>query len=293
MIVITAASGRYGRLVIDALLRRGVRANEIVAAARDPENLTDLAAKGVQVRLADYDRSETLVPAFIGADRLLLIPSPVYGQRFVQMARAIGAAVEAKVGLIAYAGFINSDTSTLRLGDEHKQTEAAIRATGIPSVMLRNGAYVEVYAGDLGDLGGVLQSGVMVGSAGDGRISGASRADFAEAAAAVLTSGNRAGKVYELAGTAFTMRDLTATVSRLTGKPVAYQNIPEDQYAKALAGYGVPQAMAEVIADTSAAAERGDWYSESNDLPRLIGRPSTPFAEVVKETLERNGLLPA
>jgi len=293
MIVINAATGRYGRLVIDALLRRGVPAHNIVAAARDPENLAGLTAKDVQIRLADYDRPDTLVPAFTGADELLLIPSPVYGQRFPQMARAIRAAVEAKVGLIAYASFINSDTSTLRLGDEHKQTEAAIRATGISSVMLRNGAYIEMYAGDLGDLGGVLQSGVMVGSAGDGKISGVSRADLAEAAAVVLTSENQAGKVYELAGPAFTMSDLAATVGRLTGTPVAYQNIPADQYAQALAGYGMPQAMAEVVADTSAAAERGDWYSGSNDLSQLIGRPSTPFVEVVKKTLQRNGLLPA
>lgn len=292
MIVVTAASGRYGQLVIDALIRRGVSPHEIVAAARDPQNLRELAAKGVQIRHADYDRLETLVSAFTGADKLLLVPSPVYGQRFVQMARAIRAAVETKVSLIAYAGFINSDTSTLRLGDEHKQTEAAIRATGIPSVMLRNGAYIEVYAGDLGDLGEVLQSGVLIGSAGDGKISGASRADFAEAAAAVLTSANQPGKVYELAGTAFTMSDLAATVARLTGKSVLYQNIAEDQYAKALAGYGVPQVMAEVIADTSAAAERGDWYSGSTDLPRLLGRPSTSFDEVVRQTLGRNGLLP-
>lgn len=292
MIVVTAASGRYGRLVIDALLRRGVPPHEIVAAARDPQDLPELAAKGVQIRRADYDQPETLVSAFAGADRLLLVPSPVYGQRFVQMARAVRAAVETKVSLIAYAGFINSDTSTLRLGDEHKQTEAAIRATGIPSVMLRNGAYIEVYAGDLGDLGGVLQSGVLIGSAGDGKISGASRADFAAAAAAVLTSENQAGKVYELAGTAFTMSDLAATVARLTGKTVRYQNLAEEQYATALAGYGVPQVMAEVIADTSAAAERGDWYSESDHLRRLLGRPSSPFAEVVRQTLGRNGLLP-
>lgn len=293
MIVVTAATGRYGRLVIDSLLRRGVPPQEIVATARDPQSLREIAEKGVQTRLADYDRPETLPAAFAGADKLLLVPSAVYGQRFPQMASAIRAAVEAKVGLIAYAGFINSDTSTLRLGDEHKQTEAAIRATGVPSVMLRNGAYIEVYAGDLGDLGGALQSGVMVGAAGNGRISGASRADFAEAAAVVLASENQAGKVYELAGTAFTMSELAATVAGLTSRSVIYQNIPEDQYAKALAGYGIPQVTAEVIADTSAATERGDWFSASSDLPQLIGRPSTAIADVVRESLQRNGLLPA
>src|SRR5262245_13178038 len=141
MLIITAATGRYGRLVIDSLLRRGIAATDIVAAVRDPARATDLAAKGVQVRLADYDQPETLGPAFSGADRLLLVPSADFGQRFSQMERAVKAAVEAGVGQIIYASFINTDASTLRLGAEHKQTEAVIRASGVPYVMLRNGAY--------------------------------------------------------------------------------------------------------------------------------------------------------
>jgi NAD(P)H dehydrogenase (quinone) len=190
MITVTAAIGHYGRLVIEELLKRGVPADDLVAAVRTPHKAADLADRGVQVREADYDRPETLVPAFTGADKLLLIPSGVYGQRYPQMQRAVKAAAEAGVGLLAYPGFINSDTSTLRLGEEHKQTEALLRASGLPFVLLRNGAYTEMYTDTLGP---ALQYGAILGSAGDGKVSAATRADLAEAAAVVLTSdGTRA-----------------------------------------------------------------------------------------------------
>jgi NAD(P)H dehydrogenase (quinone) len=209
-ITVTAATGHYGRLVIEELLKRGVPAQEIVAAVRTPHKAADLAGRGVQVREADYDQPETLVPAFAGADKLLLIPSAVLGQRYPHMQRAVKAAAEAKVGLIAYAGFVNSDTSTLRLGEEHKQTEALLRASGLPFVLLRNGAYTEMYTDTLGP---ALQYGAILGSAGDGKVSG---------------DGHQ-GKVYELGGTAFTMAELAAEVSRQTGNHIVYQDMPVEQ----------------------------------------------------------------
>jgi NAD(P)H dehydrogenase (quinone) len=282
-ITVTAATGHYGRLVIEELLKRGVPAGDIVAAVRTPQKTADLADRGVQVREADYDRPETLVPAFAGADKLLLIPSAVYGRRYPQMQRAVKAAAEAKVGLIAYPGFVNSDTSTLRLGEEHKQTEALLRASGLPFVLLRNGAYTEMYTDTLGQ---ALEYGAILGSAGDGKVSGATRADLAEAAAVVLTSDGHQGKVYELGGSAFTMAELAAEVSRQTGKHVVYQDLPVEQYAKALAAAGVPEAFAGLLADTSLAIAHGDWYSDSTDLHRLIGRSSTPLAEAVAVALK-------
>jgi NAD(P)H dehydrogenase (quinone) len=283
MITITAATGHYGRLVIDQLLKRGVPAHDLVAAVRTPQNAADLAGRGVQVRDADYDRPQTLVPAFSGTDKLLLIPSTVYGQRYPQMQRAVTAAAEAKVGLLVYAGFVNSDTSTLRLGEEHKQTEALLRASGLPFVLLRNGAYTEMYTDTLGP---ALAYGVILGSAGDGKVSGATRADLAEAAAVVLTGDGHQGKVYELAGTAFTMAELAAEVSKQTGNHIVYQDLPVEQYAEALAAAGVPEALADLVADTSLAIAHGDWYSYSTDLHQLIGRPSTPLAEAVAVALK-------
>jgi len=283
MIIVTAATGRYGRLVIDELLRRGVPAGDVVAAVRSPNKAADLAERGVQVREADYDRPETLVPAFAGADKLLLIPSEVYGQRYPQMERAVNAAVEAGVGLVVYASFVNSDTSTLRLGKEHKQTEALIRASGLPFVMLRNGAYTEMYTDTLGQ---ALQYGAILGSAGDGKVSGATRADLAEAAAVVLTGDGHKGRVYELGGTAFTMAELAAELSKQTGKHIVYQDMPVEQYAKTLAAAGLPESFAGLLADTSLAIAHGDWYSDSTDLHQLIGRSSTPLAQAVAVALK-------
>jgi NAD(P)H dehydrogenase (quinone) len=283
MITVTAATGHYGRLVVEELLKRGVPAAGIVAAVRDPHKAAGLAERGVQVREADYDRPETLVPAFTGADKLLLIPSAVYGQRYPQMRRAITAAAEAGVGLIAYASFLNTGTSTLRLGQEHKQAEAAVRASGLPFVLLRNGAYTEMYTETLGP---ALQYGAILGSAGDGKVSGATRADLAAAAAVVLAGDGHHGKAYELGGTAFTMADLAAEVSRQTGRHIVYQDMPADAYAKALADAGVPESFAGLLADTSLAIAHGDWYTDRTDLHQLIGRPSTPLADAVAEALK-------
>jgi NAD(P)H dehydrogenase (quinone) len=283
MITVTAATGHYGRLVIEELLKRGVPADDIVAAVRTSHKAADLAELGVQVREADYDRPETLVPAFAGADKLLLIPSGVYGQRYPQMQRAVKAAAEAKVGLIVYPGFVNSDTSTLRLGEEHKQTEALIRARGLPFVLLRNGADTEMYTDTLGP---ALAYGAIFGSAGDGKVSGATRADLAEAAAVVLTGDGQKGKAYELAGTAFTMAELAAEVSNQTGRHIVYQDLPVEQYAKTLTAAGLPEALAGLLADTSLAIAHGDWYSDSTDLHQLIGRPPTPMAEAVAVALK-------
>jgi len=283
MITVTAATGHYGGLVVEELVRRGVPASDIVAAVRDPDKAASLAGRGVQVREADYDRPDTLVPAFTGAGKLLLIPSAVFGQRFPQMQRAVTAAAEAGVGLIAYASFVNTGTSTLRLGQEHKQAEAAIRASGMPFVLLRNGAYTEMYTETLGP---ALQYGAILGSAGDGKVSGATRADLAAAAAVVLAGDGHPGKVYELGGTAFTMAGLAAEVSRQTGRHIVYQDMPVDAYAKALAAAGIPESFAGLLADTSLAIARGDWYTDRTDLQQLTGRPSTPLADAVAAALK-------
>jgi NAD(P)H dehydrogenase (quinone) len=283
MITVTAATGRYGRLVVGELLKRGVPAAGIVAAVRDPQKAGGLAKQGVQVREADYDRPETLVPALTGASKLLLIPSAVFGQRYPQMQHAVNAAAAAGVGRIAYVSFVNTGTSTLRLGEEHKQAETAIRASGLPFVLLRNGAYTEMYTETLGP---ALEHGAILGSAGDGKVSGATRADLAEAAAAVLAGDGHAGRVYELGGTAFTMADLAAEVSRQTGKHIVYQDMPVDDYAKALTATGIPESFAGLLADTSLAIAHGDWYTDSTDLQQLIGRPSTPLTEVVAAALK-------
>jgi len=284
MIVVTAATGHLGRLVIDQLLQK-VPASQVIAAVRSPEKARDLAARGVQVREADYNQPATLEAAFQGAEKLLLISSSEVGQRVRQHQAAVDAAKKAGVRLIAYTSVLHADTSGISLAPEHLQTEAAIRASGLPFVLLRNGWYIENYTGNLAP---ALQHGALMGAARNGRIAAATRADFAAAAVAVLTTPGHEGKVYELAGDQpFTMAELAAEVSRQAGKPVTYKDLPADQYIGALEGVGLPAPVARMLASADQGIARGELDDQSGDLRRLIGRPTTPLAQAVAASLKR------
>ncbi len=211
MIVIMGASGQLGRLVIEALLKK-LPADEIIATVRNPEKVADLAARGVQVRQADYDQPASLAAAVKGADKLLLISASEVGRRVPQHRAVIDAAKAAGVGLLAYTSILHADTSPLPLAVEHKETENLIRASGLPAVILRNGWYTENY---VAGIPAALQYGVLLGSAGQGRIASAARADYAEAAAAVLTQESQAGRIYELAGDeSYTLGELADEIAR-------------------------------------------------------------------------------
>lgn len=283
MYAITGATGQLGRLVVDALLAT-VPAQEIVAAIRTPGKASELAAKGVQVREADYGRPETLAAALAGIDKLLLISSSEVGRRVAQHRAVIEAAKAAGVGLIAYTSVLHADTSALGLAEEHRQTETLIRASGIPSVILRNGWYTENY---MGRIPAALAQHALLGAAGRGRIASAARADYAAAAASVLTSGDDlGGRTFELAGDgAYTLADLAAEISRQSDRPVAYMDLPEADYRTALAGAGLPAEIAALIADGDARAADGALFDEGGQLGALIGRPTTPMAASVAQAL--------
>lgn len=287
MLVVTGASGRYGRLVIEFLLARGRSADTIVAAVRNPGDVADLKKRGVRIREVDFDRPDTLVPAFAGASTLLLIPTSTLGRRHSQMADAIAAAGKSKVGRIAYAGFVNGDRSTLVLGQEHKQTEALIRRSDSRYILLRNGPYIEPFAGELGNVPTALATGELIGSAGEGKLSGASRDDLAEAAAIALSFDHPGDIVYELGGTAFTMAEVAQAISTLAKTPLVYKSIPVDQYCDYLVKAGFPEPIAEIAADATFASQRGDWHTQSTDLVRLLGRQSTPLVDVVERTMAK------
>ena len=278
-IAVTGATGQLGRLVVAALLERGVPAENVVAAVRNPAKATELASRGVQVRHADYAQPETLARALRGADRLLLV-SGTPGDRVAEHANVIEAAKQADVQLIAYTGILNAGTTTMLLAADHKATEQLIEDSGIPYAFLRNGWYTENY---LMELEATLEHG-FAGASGNGRFTPAARADFAEAAAAVLTDHAGATDVaYELGGDqVVTMADMAALLAEAAGRPVAYTDLPVEQYAGVLTGAGLPEPVAQVLADASAAIGRGELLTDSGDLQRLIGRPSTP----VKETFE-------
>lgn len=282
MIVVTGATGKLGRHVIAGLTQK-VDAAGIVAAVRTPAKAAELAAAGVKVRPANYGDPGSLETAFAGATKVLLISSSEIGQRVPQHEAVIAAAKRAGVELLAYTSILRAETSGLALAAEHKATEAAIRKSGLPYVFLRNGWYLENYTENLAS---ALQHRVILGSAGNGRIAAAARADYAAAAVAVLTEAGHAGKAYELAGDkAFTKAELAATVTRLSGKPVKYQDLSVEQYASALAGFGLPPPIANILADSDAGVARGELDDSGGQLRALIGRPTTSLEDAVAAAL--------
>ena len=279
---ITGATGHLGRLVVEKLKEK-VSSENIVALVRSPQKAADL---GVEAREFDYSRPEGLTDALKGIDNLLLISGNEVGQRAVQHKNVIEAAKKAGVKWIVYTSLLHADTSTLSLAGEHLLTEKAIKDSGIAYTLLRNGWYTENYTGSVQ---GSLAGGAFVGSAGDGRISSAPRADYAEAAVAVLTGGSHEGKTYELSGDdSYTLSDMAAEISRQSGRNIPYKNLAENEYAEVLKGFGVPEAYAYGIAGWDISASKGDLYDDSHQLSKLTGRKTTPLASVVKEALKGN-----
>ncbi len=251
-----------------------------MALVRSPEKAGDL---GVEARAFDYSRADQLAPALAGVDTLMLVSSSEIGQRAVQHRNVIEAAKQAGVGHIVYTSVLHADTSPLDLAAEHRETEAALAEAGIPTTILRNGWYSENYAGSVK---GALMSGALLGSAGEGRVSSAARADYAEAAAVVLTSDGHEGKTYELAGdVAWTLPNLAAEISHQTGRDIPYKDLPEADYAAVLKGAGVPEGFAGAIAGWDVAASKDALFDDGHQLSALIGRPTTPLAQTVKLVL--------
>nr|WP_306628894.1 SDR family oxidoreductase [Arthrobacter ulcerisalmonis] len=279
-IVVTGATGQLGRHVIEALLERGVPAGDIVAAGRSTGKLADFAGRGVQVRPMDYSDDGSVAAALKGARRVLLISGSEVGRRVEQHRTVIDAAKAEGVELLAYTSIANADTTGMKLAEEHKATEALLRGSGVPFVLLRNGWYLENYTEQLP---GTLAQGALAGSAGEGKVSGAARADYAHAAAAVLVAAGQAGKVYELGGDRpFSMAELASEISAAAGKTITYNNLPAEDYAGLLAGVGVPEAFAEILADSDLGIARGDLLVSTGDLRRLIGRPTTSLGQAVR-----------
>lgn len=276
IIAVTGATGQLGRLVIEQLKTRVTASQAVAALARDPAKAADL---GVEVRAADYDRPETLGAALAGVDVLLLISSSEVGKRVPQHRNVIEAAKAAGVERIVYTSVLRADSSPLALSQDHLATEIMLEESGLSHTLLRNGWYLENYAGAIA---GALHTGAFVGAAGDGRISAAARADYAEAAAIALTDNAHAGKVYELAGDdSFSLAQLAAEVSRQTGRTLPYNDLPEGDYAKILEGLGLPAPVAAIIAQSDAGASRGGLFDDGRQLSALIGHPTTTLSAFV------------
>lgn len=279
MLAVTGATGKLGQLVVAALLQQ-LPPGKIAALVRAPAMASDLAAKGVIVREANYDRPETLGPALAGVAKLLLISGSEIGRRVSQHKAVIDAAKAAGVKLIAYTSLLHADTSSLGLADEHRQTEVLLKESGVPYVLLRNGWYTENYTASIP---AALQHGALLGSAGEGRIASATRADYAAAAAAILAaSEDQGGRIYELAGDeAYTLAEFAAELSRHSGRDVVYRNLPEADYRAALVGAGFPGPVAAMLAQSDAAAGQGALFDDGHQLSKLIGRPTTKLRDLL------------
>ena len=276
---VTGATGQLGRLVVEKLKEKGLAEN-LVALVRSPQKAADL---GVEASEFDYNNPDALVDALNGIDNLILISGNEIGQRAAQHANVIEAAKKANVKWIVYTSLLHADTSTLSLAAEHFATEKTLQASGLSYTILRNGWYTENYTGSVA---GAVAAGAFIGSAGEGKISSAARADFADAIAVVVTGEGHQGKIYELSGDeSYTLAELAAEISKQTGKPIPYNNLPETDYANILKSFGLPEMFAEAIASWDVSASKGDLFDVSHQLSKLIGKATTPLAATVKEAL--------
>ncbi|GAA5101617.1 SDR family oxidoreductase [Nocardia iowensis] len=280
-VAVTGASGQLGRLVVQALLREG--STPVVAIVRDPQKVADLAERGAEVRQASYDDAAALDRALTGVDRVLLVSGNEFGARVPQHTNVIRAAERAGVELLAYTSIPRATENPLILAQEHIGTEAVLANATVPHVVLRNSWYWENYVPELAH---AVESGVLYGAAGAGRVAGAARADFADAAAKVLTTDGHAGQVYELGGDEhLTSADLAQAMSQASGKPVRYENLSEADYVAVLERAGTPADFAKVLGDSSAGIASGILDVQTGDLQKLLGRPSTPAVEVFRAAL--------
>lgn len=282
MIAVSGATGHLGRMTLAALSKR-TPTDRIVALCRDPNKAQDLAQAGYVVRQADYDDEPGMQAALFGVEKFLLISSNAVGHRVHQHERAIRAATKAGVSLMAYTSLLHCDRAQTELAQEHRATEASLRASNVPFVILRNGWYLENYSDNLSP---VLQSKTLLGCAAEGRISAASRADYAAAAAVVLTEPGHMNKVYELAGDEhFTLGALADAISSHSGTQVRYQHLSEHDYEAALSAHHVPKDIAHMLANADAGIARGELQDDSRRLSALLGRPTRSLNSLLAEIL--------
>ncbi|MFD7405583.1 SDR family oxidoreductase [Streptomyces sp. NPDC059866] len=281
-IVVTGATGHLGRHVIEQLLEK-VPADQIVAVVRDEAKAADFAARGVRLAVADYNAPETFDGLFSAGDKVLLISGNEFDKgRVGQHKVVIDAAKAAGVALLAYTSAPGSLTASL--ADDHRGTEEAVLASGVPYALLRNGWYHENYTENLAP---VLEHNAVVAAAGEGRISSASRADYAAAAVAVLTGEGHENKTYELGGDeAWSLAEYAAELSRQTGKEIVYNAVTPEALTGILTGAGLPEPMAAILAGVDVSIEKGELVVATGDLSRLAGRPTTPLSEAVTAALK-------
>ena len=281
---VTGASGHFGTLAVQHLLKLKVPASSIVAVVRNEAKASTLKSWGVTVRAADYNDRASLDKALKGVDRLLLVSGSEPGHRLAQHSAVVDAAKAAGVKLIAYTSISHADTSKNPLAPEHKGTEEYLKKAGVPFVALRNNWYTENYADDVNY---ARSSGVIANAAPHGKVASASRTDYAEAAARALTGEGHAGKVYELTGpTAWTFTEFAAAASEVLGKPVTYKSLSPDERKKGLIAAGLPEGVAGFVLSLDLTIEDGTLAAATGDLEKLLGRKPLSLKEGIELLLK-------
>ncbi|MFF2243522.1 NAD(P)H-binding protein [Arthrobacter sp. NPDC058130] len=278
-IAVTGATGQLGRLVLEELLN-GQEPASLVAVVRDAAKAEELGARGVQVRVAEYSDQAALEAALTGVDKLLLVSGSEVGSRVEQHANVVAAAKAAGVRFIAYTSVLAADTTALILAPEHKATEQLIRASGLDFTFLRNGWYTENYAQTVAT---ARQTGAVVAAAGDGRVASATRADYAAAAAAVLTTAGHEGRTYELSGDyAWDFKELATAISQIAGREVVYQPVSAPELVQLLTTAGLDEGTAGFLAALDTDTKAGLLAAVTGELSGLIGRPTTPLLQALE-----------
>jgi len=278
-IAIFGATGKLGGDVLDILLERGVPAGDILALGRNAERLAQLAERGFRTERVDLDQPEGLADTLRGIDAALLISTADPGNRLWQHQAAVAAAKEAGISHLVYTSALHAPTSSLVLAPDHKATEEYITASGVPATFLRNGWYTENLVADFD----AARAGTIANSVADGRIAGAPRREFAEAAAVVLTTEGHAGQAYELSGDdSWSYEEFAVAAGEVLGTPVAYQSLSGEEERDQLLGFGLDEGTAAFVVTLNGGLREGEMSDTTGDLTRLIAHPTEPLITTLR-----------
>lgn len=276
-ILVTGASGQLGRAILRHLLdSRKVEPHRLMAVTRDPSQLSDLAVAGVTVRSGDFADPASLAGAFDGADKVLVISGADVGQRLAQHKAAVDAAVKAGAKRLAYTSMPNPEPgNSVIFAPEHYGTEQAIKETGLPYTIFRNGWYQENL---LMSLPQALASGQWYTAAGQGRVAHAARDDMAAAIAGALASDEGESITYTLTGPeALTTDEIAARASKALGKPLQVVHLTDEQLAGGMKAAGVPEAAIPMIVSFDTNTRKGGIDIVTDDIRKLSGRAPAPI----------------
>lgn len=289
MILVTGATGHLGGETVKFLLKKGIPANKVVTLARNQEKAKDLKKQGVQVRMGDYDDYNSLVDAFRGVEKLMLVSGNELDKRIQQHKNVVDAARAASVKHIAYtSSFRNKDRKDSPVSfiiNAHIDTEQYIKESGMDYTFMRNTLYAEYLPMFLGEK--VMETGVYL-PAGNGKVSFATRTDMAEAAAKVLAGEDYRNQALNFVNSRnYTFYDIAGILGEISGKQISY-TIPDDQdYKETLSKAGMDDESISFVLGWIKGIRQGYFESEHSDLELLLERKPTDLKEVLNKVYSK------